>query len=444
MTRNARAFFAQGFLGDLNDDFLALLQKIGDQLGAAGLWATVAVASAVPVLRAASAIIAASAVASTAASGILHARAEIVPNLRLRRLRFLRQWVFGMLGRTVFSGGRHCFGFGCVGVIQFFRWPDHSFRLGLCFRFEGFGVFGGGFLYIQGGFFRFGNAGSRGFRVEGSFFRVARGFVALRFGNVLGDGSGFFLAQVWVGMNLTDCMGVRMLLRFVDFVSRELRTLLMRFVLFVFVRFMTMSGVFRGGHRKRGALGRWRFVRFPFREALAGKRLKTGGGKRWPELGVRLRSWFLSGFADRFDRRSRWRCRWNLVPLNILQQSRSRASRHGRAFPIFRERFSRQNHGYIALRGSRIARAIFIRTRRSVFRRRQFAPIATVSPAAPSAASATSTSTRTTGASTAATKIAAPARTLKAAAVGCRSKSGSCRKHTRWRGHGTFRGSERF
>ncbi len=85
--------------------------------------------------------------------------------------------------------------------------------------------------------------------MKGSFFRVARGFVALRFGNVFGDGSGFFLAQVRVNMNFTDCMGVRMLLRFVDFVSRELRMVLMRFVLFVFVSFVMMLGMFGTRHR---------------------------------------------------------------------------------------------------------------------------------------------------------------------------------------------------
>ena len=84
---DARALLAQRLLGDLDDDFLALLQHVRDQLRAARLLRTpMAVSTAVPVLRTPSAIIApATAIAAATARGILHARAEIVAHARLER-----------------------------------------------------------------------------------------------------------------------------------------------------------------------------------------------------------------------------------------------------------------------------------------------------------------------------------------------------------------------
>ena len=90
---DARAFLAERLLGDLDDDFLALLEHVGDQLRAARLRA-MAVTAVAAVMRTAAAIVAAAstAVASAAASRVLHARAEIVaahtglPGLALRRI----------------------------------------------------------------------------------------------------------------------------------------------------------------------------------------------------------------------------------------------------------------------------------------------------------------------------------------------------------------------
>src|SRR5271155_5812187 len=85
---DARAFFAQRFLGDLYDDFLALLEHIRNQLRTSGLlWAPMAVSAAVPVLGTTPSVIApATAIAAATTSGILHARAEIAAHARLKRL----------------------------------------------------------------------------------------------------------------------------------------------------------------------------------------------------------------------------------------------------------------------------------------------------------------------------------------------------------------------
>src|SRR5580704_12991903 len=70
---DTRALFAERLFGDLDDDFLSLLQRIGDELRAARrLRAMRAVAAALSMLRATAAIVTASAVASTAASWVLH------------------------------------------------------------------------------------------------------------------------------------------------------------------------------------------------------------------------------------------------------------------------------------------------------------------------------------------------------------------------------------
>ena len=89
---DARALLAERLFRDLDDDFLALLQHVRDQLRTARLRA-VAVA-AVALLRTATAIVAASPAAVTiapaAASRVLHASAEIIaahaslPGLALR------------------------------------------------------------------------------------------------------------------------------------------------------------------------------------------------------------------------------------------------------------------------------------------------------------------------------------------------------------------------
>src|SRR4029077_14871149 len=85
MACNPRAFFTQRLLGYLHDDFLHLLQKVGNKLRASR-WRAMAVSSRA-MLRAtatvrASAIGAASAVASAPARRVLHARAVIVLHTR--------------------------------------------------------------------------------------------------------------------------------------------------------------------------------------------------------------------------------------------------------------------------------------------------------------------------------------------------------------------------
>ena len=98
---DARAFLAERLLGDLDDDFLALLQHFGNQLRAALLRAmttvTVPVAVAAALMRAATtvavaAIVAtataiASAIGTSATARMLHARAEIAAHAGVERTR---------------------------------------------------------------------------------------------------------------------------------------------------------------------------------------------------------------------------------------------------------------------------------------------------------------------------------------------------------------------
>src|ERR1700722_8548728 len=82
---DACALFAQRLFGDLYDDFLALLQHVGDQLRAPRLLRAV---MSLAVLRTAATIVAATAVALPTASprGVLPERAEIVSDPSLYRL----------------------------------------------------------------------------------------------------------------------------------------------------------------------------------------------------------------------------------------------------------------------------------------------------------------------------------------------------------------------
>ena len=68
---DARALFAERLLGDLDDDFLALLQHVRDELRTARLRdvMTMAVTTAATMLRTASTVVATSTIASTAAAG---------------------------------------------------------------------------------------------------------------------------------------------------------------------------------------------------------------------------------------------------------------------------------------------------------------------------------------------------------------------------------------
>src|SRR5262249_20118798 len=101
---DARAFLAQGLLGDLNDDFLALLEHVGDERHAARL-RPVMPAVTVPVLRTAAAVvaIAASTAPTTTARGMLHAGAEIVADLRAPGLLILRLAALLVVRRLVFG-----------------------------------------------------------------------------------------------------------------------------------------------------------------------------------------------------------------------------------------------------------------------------------------------------------------------------------------------------
>ena len=106
---DARAFLAERLFGDLDDDFLALLQQVGNQLRAARRRAVAMAMASGAMLRAAAtvgtsaAIVTATAVASSARRGMLHARAVIVLDARVPGLLFLGRLIFGR-GRVAVSG----------------------------------------------------------------------------------------------------------------------------------------------------------------------------------------------------------------------------------------------------------------------------------------------------------------------------------------------------
>ncbi len=91
---DARALLAKRFFRDLDDNFLALLQEIGDQLRAACLGTGMPAVSAVTALGTPATVIASASVAPASAGGMLHARLEIVAYARLPRLLALRLRIF--------------------------------------------------------------------------------------------------------------------------------------------------------------------------------------------------------------------------------------------------------------------------------------------------------------------------------------------------------------
>src|ERR1700733_1959897 len=112
VTGDTRALFAQWLLSDLDDDFLALLQHVGDELRASRLLRTM---MALAVLRAAIAVVAASAITLSAPSGILHTRTKIVAHARLGRWLSDRPRIFRRHGNIVYR--RLCFGIQMLGMF---------------------------------------------------------------------------------------------------------------------------------------------------------------------------------------------------------------------------------------------------------------------------------------------------------------------------------------
>jgi hypothetical protein len=106
---DARAFLAERLFGDLDNDFLALLQHVGNQLSTARRRAMAVAMASRAMLRTAAtvgtptAIVTASAVASATTRGVLHARAVIVLDASVPRLLFLGRLIFGR-GRVAVSG----------------------------------------------------------------------------------------------------------------------------------------------------------------------------------------------------------------------------------------------------------------------------------------------------------------------------------------------------
>ena len=254
VTGDARALFAERLFGDLDDDLLALLEEIGNQLRAARLLAM----PAVPLMRAASTatIIAARTVAGTvaaaaittiasavsaaagaAACGGLHARAEISANAGAPFLRLAADG-FAFERNDDIGGFRRGAGLGCLracGLVRRIgfcfgrsfdafarRFVFCGFRLGLGFQSRRREAISGGIVAFVGLIFGlflgvgilFGRGRSSDFRggivfVAGFFGRFlagfalfAFGFFELRFGDVLGQSRGFLFGQI--GRNLGD------------------------------------------------------------------------------------------------------------------------------------------------------------------------------------------------------------------------------------------------
>jgi hypothetical protein len=112
---NARSLFAQRLLGDLHDDFLALLEQVRNQRGAARLLRPRS-SSAMPVLRTASTIVATSTIPASASAprGLLHARSIVARNARPLRLCYCRRHA-GISG--IDRAVRRCFSVGGVDAL---------------------------------------------------------------------------------------------------------------------------------------------------------------------------------------------------------------------------------------------------------------------------------------------------------------------------------------
>jgi hypothetical protein len=203
----------------LHDDFLALLEHVRDQLRAARLDAVASVGVAtLPVMRAASAVIAAPAIApASTACGMLHARAKIIAHARRKRL-----WFTGRLA-AVFGVQR---GFRRqrvgVGMFAFLGRGDHSFFFG--FRFRRFQ-----FRIIR----------SR----ETSVALIASGFIALRFGNLLGKRNDFLFGQA-VGVRFVVSEFGVMQFRLIQFIQRLHRVRFEKFRRFERIEMRRRAGKF--------------------------------------------------------------------------------------------------------------------------------------------------------------------------------------------------------
>jgi len=334
VTGDARAFLAERFLGDLDDDFLPLLQKVGNQLRTALLRAVMPVAV-TAVVRAAAPVVAAAAIASASPRGILHSRAEIAGDASLPRLLFLGRRTCVWNGQTVINrcysgfrfqrvlglferfdrfvrfgfrvgfilGGRgerigigHFFESALVGLVGFGGGLDHAFGLGrVLFLFE-FVVF----ACLAFACRRYVGCG------EGALLRLARRVFALRLGDLLGERAGFFLGQFRRQMVLVQFLRARFLMG---------DQALGGFDLFLFRGGLGMrQHVFQNGF---GVGSEVRFVHRPFRERLAGQRRESGSeaaavrvalaGRRglWHRF-VRLCGVLVNRLM-RFDRRRRLR-----------------------------------------------------------------------------------------------------------------------------------------
>jgi hypothetical protein len=207
---NARAFLAQRFLGDLYDDFLALLQHVRDQLRAPRLLRTpmVAVSAAVPVLRTPSAIIApATTIAAATTRRILHARTEIAAHARLERL-LRRRWRALRGNRAaLFALRRDGIGSFEISWHRFGR-RDHAFFFGcslflfellvlgilrVLFTFMFFAVLVA-MVFVRAGI------GRRIRCSKHAILRISRCVIILRVGNMFGQRGRFFFGQIHMRM----------------------------------------------------------------------------------------------------------------------------------------------------------------------------------------------------------------------------------------------------
>jgi hypothetical protein len=188
----------------LNDDFLALLKHVRDELSAARLLrAMMAMSAAVSVLRTATAIIATSPIPA-ATRRILHARAKIIAHARLERLLRLAAGIFTRQDSAIFLRCCGCrdFLFVCASWL-FLRMRDHAFFFGcglLLFEFGILGLFFGGVFRCVCILVRGQSSGFRDricFR-KAAFLRVSGCELVLRVGDVFGYRGSFVFSEFWV------------------------------------------------------------------------------------------------------------------------------------------------------------------------------------------------------------------------------------------------------
>ena len=368
MAGDARALLAQGFLGDLNDDFLAGRQHFGNQLGTALLL----LMTVVLMTRAVTVMAVSAATLWPLEAGAVWFGDARAHGTRLRRLHcVLLREVGGLFGTAFWAtlgySLFHAFagGFDDRGVFAFASFGFGGELFGLRCTLGSLGVF-----FVEDAMLVFGGVdlGAR--------------FVLPRFGDLFGERTCFFVGEVRVLRGGFEYLGG-------SFTREDLRLRLRNVSVYLVFRFFRFD--LRRIHFCRGFKGR--------------RRERTGGSPlRFVGLGWCLVRCFRGAGVQR-RRQSRRR---GALGCRVFGRSFRRRGwlRARNAVFVLCERFAGQNDRFEV--GRKLFRGLLVgpgreRPRRRVFRRRQIAAMAWTAIVTPSTAPASATATTAVATSVAAT-----------------------------------------